>query len=580
METPRLVAALVPWVWVIWATTSAMVVFRVWRRDIGPDPARKRAAWLLLGLSLLLFAGAFALPSRIDASGLMELQGGDTPWKGAVGEGIISIARAVLGVRFLGIIVTTRAFLPAAGLLAIAVACSALQRDATERKLDDSWKVGGVDLQLLFAGSALVLTPSFAFGVLGVFNFWFYGLLVLALLLALLELPRAPSWPARLSILCNLALIGFARPETIVAAVVAGTLIAISAFRRRDHRVWIPLAAVTIAMAGAAPSMFSYLDDRVRHQPLLMGDDTAADASPVSVVLLLIRRVAEHLPLNLLVLLVALHVLGALALVQLVRMVRTRRVTDAELAAVGLLLAEFLAIGVHREGFVRYIKYGQLVVVPVWFLCISGVLVSSLGRRRRRLLAAASIGALVLFAAHFALTATGVGRCATAEGKSRSGRTQDIELLWQTAPDWARTTCAERPGGRARVVIVQLDERGADPSQQRPPKPEGKSCEPERWPVWHHFLREGCATAVVIPARAEQVRETLCDPSEGVLSSPLRFESLHEPQQLPTHAVVTFYRTQRAEQIREALKYPACGWRIEEETASAMLLERVKTEAR
>lgn|GEM_PF-4481511 len=60
----------------------------------------------------------------------------------------------------------------------------------------DDWVWHGVDLNLMLVVAALVFTSPFLFGGLGVFNCWFFSIVVLALLLAWRELSRSPGWAA------------------------------------------------------------------------------------------------------------------------------------------------------------------------------------------------------------------------------------------------------------------------------------------------------------------------------------------------------------------------------------------------
>ena len=562
MNAPRLVSEVLPWVWIAWSGFVSALTLRAWRRDVLPSPSRRRSAWVLLILSAGLVVASFLAPFRIDASGLMELHAGTEPWKGAVGEAALRLVRWFHHVEPTGIIVLTRLFLLPSAAVAIAL--------ASDRPTAEPWTARGFDLRLLVLVGALLITPSFSFGVMGVFNFWFFPVVVLGVLLALHELETSPSWLGRLTLWTSLPLLAFARPETIVATLVMALLVSGASRARKDHRTWVPTLVLACGMVLIAPSMLSYLDDRVRNQPLLMGADTAGDAPFWTTGWILVRRVVEHLPINLLVLVVALHVLGGVAVFRVLRILRTRSASLAEVAALGLLVTEFVAIGVHREGFLRYDKYGQLVVVPFWLLFVVGIPMLGAVRQRKVLGAAAGAGAL-LFVAHVTLSGLGVGRCAA--GGARDGMLQDETLLWEVSPRWVRSACVrETP---ALVVVVQLDERGAMPEQQRPAKPEGKTCEPERWPLAHQWSRAGCASAVVVPGDTERLEKVLCDPNEGVLRSPLRFDALQDPMRHPNLGVVSFYRPERLAEVTDVLRRrPDCGWEVKETARSAVLLRR------
>jgi hypothetical protein len=73
-------------------------------------------------------------------------------------------------------------------------------------------------------------------------------------------------------------------------------------------------------------------------------------------------------------------------------------------------VTEFLAIGVHREGFLRYDKYGQLVVVPFWLPCVVGILTLSAVRERTVLGAAAGAAASSWRTSHCGAVLTAGGR--------------------------------------------------------------------------------------------------------------------------------------------------------------------------
>lgn len=566
MDTPRLVALILPFVWVAWAAATTVLAVRGYRRDLGGDPPRRKVLWIAAATALAAWGTTFLIPARIDSSGLLELAGGGEPWKGAAGEAVIAIAGAVVALDLEAIIHFTRASVVPACMLAVLV--------IAEPGADgEKWIRRGIDLRALLAVGTLLVTPSFLFGTLGVFNFWFFCTVSLAMLLAWRDVVGEPTNAGRIALVTSVLLIGFARPETIAGGIVLAVAATVFASRRRDIRLAIPAALALLLLIAVAPAVSAYLADRMRNQPLLTGADATGSAPLWQLPWIATRRIVEHAPVNLLVLLIALHSIGVLAVVRAVRIVRSRRASWIELAALAFVMVEFLAIGVHREGFTRYIKYGQLLAVPCWYLATRVWFAQPAGRSTRRLLGGAFAAGATAMVASLALTGPGFNRCSLPEGRTLSARRADELLLWNTTPGWVRSVCGGSGTQPARVVVVGLDERV--------PRAEGAiedgfstpMCEPERWPVGRLLSRGGCETLSVYPDRREPIRKTLFDSETGALCRPVVSGGGGREPQRATHAIVTYYRHERADEVREAVAaHPACGWEILETTPSAMLL--------
>ena len=569
MDGSRLTAQLLPFVWVIWTAATGVLAARTLRDDVWPHAERRRGLWLVLGVSVSAVVATFFLPSRIDASGLMELSGGKEPWKGASGEALLGLIRAVVPLSHEDIIHLTRAWLVPTCALAMAASRGQIQGPALGT-------IAGVDVRRVAMVGVLLATPSFLFGVLGVFNFWFFCSLVLAMLLAWDDLTRSPAWASRISLLSSVALLGFARPETIVGGIVMAALVALFAWRRKDPKLLVPALVLLVALCSVAPTIVAYLGERMRNQPLLTGADATGDASIWMLPWIALRRIVQHAPLNLLVLLVAFHAMGVLAVGRAWRMIRERRASWPEVAAMALLLTEFAAIGVHREGFSRYIKYGQLLVVPSWFLAASvlGALPPT-GKARVWLPASVAAG-LVVTLASVLISWLGYTRCSRPEGQTFAARSRDETLLWNTAPRWAESVCApDRGQGPVRVVVVGFDERAQTPGRDDEDMFGKPHCEPERWPIVHLLHGSGCWAAAAYPAADRSVEEVLFDPSHGVLCSGVPFDELAQEPQRATHAIASYYAPARRNEIREAVERSAtCAWEIQEITDSAVLLRR------
>lgn len=566
MDTPRLVALILPFVWVAWAAATTVLAVRGYRRDPFGDPSQRKVLWVAAAAALAAWGATFLIPARIDSSGLLELAGGEEPWKGAAGEALIAIARAVVPIDLEAIILLTRASVVPACVLAVLVI-------AEPRAEGERWIWKAIDLRALLAVGTLLVTPSYLFGTLGVFNFWFFCTVSLAMLLAWRDVAGEPTNAGRIALVTSVLLIGFARPETIAGGIVLAAAATVFASRRRDARLAIPAVLALLLLIAVAPAVSAYLADRMRNQPLLTGADATGSAPLWQLPWIATRRIFEHTPVNLLVLLIALHSIGVLTVVRAVRIARSRRASSLELAALAFVVVEFLAIGVHREGFTRYVKYGQLLVVPCWYLATRVWFAQPAGRSVRRLLVGAFAAGATAMVASLAFTGAGFNRCSLPEGRTLSARRADELLLWKTTPRWVRSVCGGEEARAARVVVVGLDERV--------PRAEGASedafstpmCEPERWPVGRLLSRGGCATVSVYPDRREPIQKTLFDSETGALCRPVvAGDGGGEPKQA-THAIVTYYRPGRADDVREAIAaHPACGWEILETTPSAMLL--------
>ncbi len=566
MDTPRLVALILPFVWVAWAAATTALAVRGYRRDLGGELSQRKVMWIAAAAAFAAWGATFLIPARIDSSGLLELAGGEEPWKGAAGEAVIAIARAVVVLDLEAIILLTRASVVPACMLAVLVI-------AEPRAEGERWIRKAIDLRVLLAIGTLLVTPSFLFGTLGVFNFWFFCTVSLAMLLAWRDVVGEPTNAGRIALVTSVLLIGFARPETIAGGIVLAAAAAVFAWRRRDIRLAIPAAIALLLLIAVAPAVSAYLADRMRNQPLLTGADATGSAPLWQLAWIAIRRIIEHAPANLLVLLVALHSIGVLAVVRAVRIVRNRRASWIELAALAFVVVEFLAIGVHREGFTRYIKYGQLLVVPCWYLATRVWFAQPAGRSTQRLLVGAFAAGATVMVTSLAFTGAGFNRCSLPEGRTLFARRADELLLWNTTPDWVRSVCGGNGAQTARVVVVGLDERV--------PRAEGAiedafstpMCEPERWPVGRLLSRGGCDTLSVYPDRRESIQKTLFDSETGALSRPVVPGGGGGEPRRATHAIVTYYRPERADEVREALAaHPACGWEILDTTPSAVLL--------
>ena len=567
MELSRLVAQIIPFVWVVWIATTSVLAVRVLRDDVWPCAPRRRGLWFVLALSAAAALASLVLPMRIDASGLMELSGGTEPWKGASGEALLRALRLVLPLSPTDIIHVTRAGL--VPTCALAVLSLRLQRTAPP-----GWTKAGLDVQQVMSASVLLLTPSFLFGGLGVFNFWFFCSVVLAMLLAWEDLSRAPSWASRLCLLSSVVLIGFARPETIAGGIVVAALVVLFAWKNKDWKLLVPALVVALALGAVAPTVVAYLGDRMRNQPLLTGSDATGDAPTWMLPWIAFRRILLHAPLNLAVLFVAFHALGLLAFLRAVSMIRQRRASWPEIAAMALILAEFLAIGVHREGFARYIKYGQLLVAPSWYLAARACYTLPPVRKIQAWLVGSVAGGIAVSLASTLVSWLGYTRCSLPEGRTFSARMTDQTLLWVTAPRWANTLCPSQHE-RERVVVVGLDERAEQDGSVELDMFSPPSCEPERWPIAHLLKRAGCVAVAAYPEVNVAVEDALFDPTRGALCRDVPFQDSAWETQPATHAIVSYYRAERLSEIRSALgRHPSCPWEIEEITESAVLLRR------
>ncbi|HNS97013.1 MAG TPA: hypothetical protein PLJ27_10245 [Polyangiaceae bacterium] len=564
MNAPNLLGEWLPWVWVVWFAALLALTARIWRREVLPIRPRRHAAIVLVVVSLGLLIASFLVPFRVDASGLMELFAGTEPWKGVVGKSVLELIRPLSPLDPMRIILLTRVFALGSTAVAIAVVTSIWRAHHHIEKETER-----IDLVLLSTVGCLLLTPSYASGLLGVFNFWFFPFVMLGMLLALVDLERRPSWLGRILFWTSLPLLAYSRPETLVATLSMTFLVILSFRKRGDRLTWVSTAVLAFAMTAIAPSVFAYLDDRVRNQPLLMGGDAAGDSSSWATGWILFRRIIQHLPINGLAVGVAMHGMGLLAMVGMVRRVRARQASVGQVAAFVFFLVEFVAIGVHREGFLRYDKYGLLVVSAIWFLALS-TLPEYRASTRRVLLRIGLIGSALLFVFHVTLGMLGVGRCVLPHEPVRDAKLRDMTLLWEDTPRWVRAKCDH--GTTNRVVVVMLDERGEMPEQLDKRADGAKRCEPERWPLVHQWKRAGCATDLFIPDRVESIDEILCEPSDGKHGNPLysRRTSDH-----PTLGIISFHRREHVDWVREFLHRRAdCGWQMEEESGAALLLRR------
>lgn len=182
MDSPRLVAQLLPFVWTAWGIATSVVAWRTFRRNLLPHPPLRRVLWIAIAAAAVAFAATFVLPARVDASGLLELAGGNEPWKGAAGEALLKVLGYLVPLDLQAIILATRAsVVPACALSVLVIG------EPGDGKI---WSRAGLDLRALLVVSTLLVTPSFLYGTLGVFNFWFFCTVSLAMFLAWQDVAR------------------------------------------------------------------------------------------------------------------------------------------------------------------------------------------------------------------------------------------------------------------------------------------------------------------------------------------------------------------------------------------------------
>jgi hypothetical protein len=253
----------------------------------------------------------------------------------------------------------------------------------------------------------------------------------------------------------------------------------------------------------------------------------------------------------------------------------------------------------HREGFFKITKYGQLVVVPLWYLAMQRRLpLMAPGRRRRwtRVILAAS---LVVTAAYTVADWTGWG---APHGWRVPARADT--LIWREAPRVAASLCDGRGrAGGATIVVLGLDER----------RPTGvglpwMGVEAARWEsemgALPHVLRQaGCRTITRYPATDLPLPsvlrgsggepDLLCAvapldeaggpmvPSAGARdpTGPTGRAAGAGVQSgravLPTHILMTYLATSHREEVSRVLAAtPECPWRVERELTNAVLLGR------
>jgi len=570
MDTSKLVEQLLPVVWVLWCLSAVVLGVDVVRRDLWPHPERRRAVAILFAVAIVAPAVTLFLPVRVDSSGLMQLCTGTETWIGASGKALVRALRVVWPLSHTDIIHVTRAWFVPTCLLVI------LSHQAPQRSKPE-WTKAGIDLQLLLGAGVLLVTPSFLFGVLGVYSFWFVCSIELAMLLAWRELTCAPTWSARILLISSVVLVGFTRPELIVGGLVLAILAAVFAWGRRDWVLFVLAALTAVVLGAVTPTVLAYLGEQMRTQPLLTGADATGDAPAWWMMpWITIRRIAVHVPLNVLLLLIAFHGMGVLAVGRAVRMVRERRVSWPEVAAFALILTEFLAIGVHRAGFVRYVKYGQLLVVPTWFVASAACYALPPERKVRAWIIGSLVAGIMLSLGSASVSLLGYTRCSLPEGHTLAARMHDETLLWKTAPQWAQSLC----GGKhepLRVVVVGLDERVMRRSNATKEMFSKPSCEPERWPLVHALMRSGCMATAAYPIAQMPVDEALFDPEHGALCREVSFDDSGQHLALATHAIVTFYRPERLAEIRSAVgQQETCRWDVVEVAESAVLLRRAR----
>jgi hypothetical protein len=360
----------------------------------------------------------------------------------------------------------------------------------------------------------------------------------------------------------------------------------VRAARRRDRLDALLLGAVLVLFAVSITELAGFLLDRVRTQPLLMGSDAApavaaAPRGPLPLVML--RRVLSHVPRDLGLLVLALHGLALLAAARLWAMARARRATAAEWAAALLLVVEFAAIALHREGFVKLTKYGQLVAVPIWYLAVVGALGARPAERRRGWLRALVVVTAAVTAAF--TVADWTGRLVPRGWRVPAWADT---LLWREAPPLAGELCARgRAGGPATVLVLGVDERRPSSVGIRWLGVEAAEWESELWPLPYLLRQAGCQASAYYPAPGRPLPallhggggpDLLCGPAPPDETPGQRLRTAAPPR--PTHILVTSLGPgQRGELDRALAAAPACAWRVERELTHAALLARAAAPA-
>jgi hypothetical protein len=545
--------------WLAWTPAVLVLAARGLRSSW---PTERRALAVLLGVVVALLAAVFALPFSIDASGVMELTAASPvagDWKGVGGKALVA-AWTRVGLGPFGVIVVARLFL----VLAAALAAALLRRRGAR---GEAAEAAGDSRAWLFGTLVLLALPSFTFGILAVHAFFFYSPVVLATLLALDELERGPSVAGGIVLVAGLAIVGFARPELLVAGGLVSAVVVVVALRRR--RPWLAAGSglVLLLFVWTAPDVLGYLLDRMRSQPLLMGSEVAGGAPAGQVALIGLKRVAAHLPRNALFLLVSLHVVLVLAVLRLRQLARARRAAWPELAAALFLVVELIAIGIHREGFSRLAKYGQLVTVPAWFLALSGAWGAFDVARRQVWSRRVVVVCAAFLVPYLAVELLDVGRDGLRPGRSWRSRQDDLALLWRHTPAISRRLCRPAGAAPARVLVLGLDEHGRRArALGRHFGVEASVWESDRWPIVHQLRRNGCTVHAVYPQSRAPAGEVLAT-AQPALPAPVD----RGAPGLPPRVLVTFRDARRRAELRDAV---GGAWRIEAEVDGATLLVR------
>lgn len=545
--------------WAVWIPATVLVTRRALAGTILPFPSRRRALAAAAAVALLFVAAAYLIPIRLDPSGVVVLCHYDHGWKGLAGRGLATLlwpfGRPPCWLAILG----TRLFLLPGVLLAAAVVAPLLPPgDASGRGA----RAGTLLIPLL----VLLATPHFVLGTASGFNFWFFGTVVLGLAAAFDDVRDRATTSGGLAAASGIVLLGLSRPEALVAALaLAAGLLAASRGPRRARIRWMAAGAL-VAIGSLVPSGVAYLVQSAAHDATLVGTDANAGGTPFDAVLRMAGRMARHLPRDLAAL-ASYHVLAVLAAWRLVRMARRRDARWGEAALAALLAVEFVAFLVHREGLVRFAKYGSLVAVPVWYLAVRTWL-DRLG------------GRMPWMAVALALSATlSVGLlpdARPAEWVATRGRAlADARRLARDLPAFARDLCGKDPDAAVLVALLDEEDGPIDASPGVAPAPR----EPDRWLVAPTLSYAGCGRIAVVrpPVAASAAALFASEDGPGPACAPRAFGGGDGAPRRATHLLVVHDRDDRPGQVRGALPAGAgCGWRIAREAPGLLLLEAVR----
>jgi len=624
--------------WVLFLPLAVGVALVAVRQAVLSSRAAVRIVLVALAAGVVVGVMGIVFPFRVDASGLLELMPdgrSPTQFKGTAGKAFVDVA-AWFGVSsYRGVIACTRATAVLLPLFAAALVLPAIQGRR----------------ETAIACTLLVASPLCLHGSLGVFNFWFFPLVSLGLCVGLTtletlersgegglgaggagaseddaggagasevdagvagasevdagaagagegrakEVRLASVWRTMALLVVGLGvlLIGFSRPETMASAALLALVLFVRAAWQRDLEAAFVFGGVLVLFAAWSSLVAEFLLDRMRHQPLLMGTDVSPGASTAALSLVAVRRVLLHVPRDVLFLGVVLHVVVYFAVRRLLGVVREtvrqRRCSLVELAAAILLVTEFVAVAVHREGFFKITKYGQLVVVPAFVLGVLGEIGRRQAKQRQRLLGMALCATLIVSAVYSAADFSGWGAPCGWRVPGRADR-----LLWYEAPRLSEELCRQGRSAPATVLVLGLDER----------KPRGVGIpwlgiEDMEWesdiaslPIV--FRRAGCKTATRYPEAGLSVRQVLdknaeADPLCGLVvldegrgpqpadvGATLQGGTASKERGEVTHVLVTYLDPRRRPEVLDLLLHAdGCAFKLGKELPHVMLFERV-----